>query len=80
MIQLEMKLLLKIKQFAAEKMVLCVFLVLFASVAVAQERVMLIADPHVLASSLVEQGAAMDEMMAALSASSLPAHSEIRAR
>ena len=64
MIQLEMKLLLKIKQFAAEKMVLCVFFVLFASVAVAQERVMLIADPHVLASSLVEQGAAMDEMMA----------------
>ena len=64
MIQFEMKLLLKIKQFAAEKMVLCVFLGLFASVAVAQERVMLIADPHVLASSLVEQGAAMDEMMA----------------
>ena len=45
-------------------MVLSVFLVLFASVVVAQERVMLIADPHVLASSLVEQGAAMDEMMA----------------
>ena len=64
MIQLEMKLLLKIKQFAAEKMALSVFLVLFASVAIAQERVMLIADPHVLASSLVEQGAAMDEMMA----------------
>ena len=35
MIQLEMKLLLKIKQFAAEKMVLCVFFVLFASVALA---------------------------------------------
>ncbi|MBR2487055.1 MAG: metallophosphoesterase [Paludibacteraceae bacterium] len=30
----------------------------------AQERVMVIADPHVLASSLVEEGAAMDKMMA----------------
>ena len=39
-------------------------MVLFASVAIAQERVMLITDPHVLASSLVEQGTAMDEMMA----------------
>ena len=58
-----MKLLLKIKQAFFEKVMLGIFLVSFASVAVAQERVMLIADPHVLASSLVEQGAAMDEMM-----------------
>jgi metallophosphoesterase superfamily enzyme len=29
----------------------------------AQEKIMLIADPHVLASSLVEEGAAFDSMM-----------------
>ena len=40
------------------------FLVLFSSMTFAQERVMVIADPHVLASSLVEEGAAMDKMMA----------------
>lgn len=59
-----MRLLLKIKQGIFEKVVLGALMVLFASVAIAQERVMVIADPHVLASSLVEEGAAMDKMMA----------------
>ena len=59
-----MRLLLEIKQGIFEKVLLGAVMVLFASVAIAQERVMLITDPHVLASSLVEQGTAMDEMMA----------------
>lgn len=59
-----MRLLLKIKQGIFEKVVLGALMVLFASVAIAQERVMVIADPHVLAGSLVEEGAAMDKMMA----------------
>ncbi len=59
-----MKLLLKIKQVIYGKVVLALVLMAFASITIAQERVMLIADPHVLASSLVEEGAAMDEMMA----------------
>ena len=59
-----MHLLLEIKQGIFEKVLLGAVMVLFASVAIAQERVMLITDPHVLASSLVEQGTAMDEMMA----------------
>ena len=59
-----MRLLLEIKQGIFVKVLLGAWMVLFASVAIAQERVMLITDPHVLASSLVEQGTAMDEMMA----------------
>ena len=59
-----MRLLLEIKQGIFEKGLLGALMVLFASVAIAQERVMLITDPHVLASSLVKQGSAMDEMMA----------------
>ena len=59
-----MRLLLEIKQGIFEKVLLGALMVLFTSVAIAQERVMLITDPHVLASSLVEQGTAMDEMMA----------------
>lgn len=59
-----MKLLFQIKCDFFEKIVLWVFLVVFSSMTFAQERVMVIADPHVLASSLVEEGAAMDKMMA----------------
>ena len=55
-----MRLLLEIKQGIFVKVLLGAWMVLFASVAIAQERVMLITDPHVLASSLVEQGTAMD--------------------
>ena len=59
-----MRLLLEIKQGIFEKVLLGAVMVFFASVAIAQERVMLITDPHVLANLLVEQGTAMDEMMA----------------
>ena len=59
-----MELLFPIKCDFFEKIVLWVFLVVFSSMTFAQERVMVIADPHVLASSLVEEGAAMDKMMA----------------
>ncbi len=59
-----MELLFQIKCDFFEKIVLWVFLVVFSSMTFAQERVMVIADPHVLASSLVEEGAAMDKMMA----------------
>lgn len=59
-----MKLLFQIKCDFFGKIVLWVFLVVFSSMTFAQERVMVIADPHVLASSLVEEGAAMDKMMA----------------
>lgn len=59
-----MELLFQVKCDLFEKIVLWVFLVVFSSMTFAQERVMVIADPHVLASSLVEEGAAMDKMMA----------------
>ena len=59
-----MQFLLKIKQVFVAKVTLPMMLCLFSLATVAQDRVMLFADPHVLASSLVEQGAAMDEMMA----------------
>lgn len=59
-----MELFFQIKCDFFEKVVLWMFLVLFSSMTFAQERVMVIADPHVLASSLVEEGAAMDKMMA----------------
>mgnify|MGYP006354081191 FL=1 len=59
-----MELLFPIKCDFFEKVVLWMFLVVFSSMTFAQERVMVIADPHVLASSLVEEGAAMDKMMA----------------
>lgn len=59
-----MELLFQMKCDFFEKIVLWVFLVVFSSMTFAQERVMVIADPHVLASSLVEEGAAMDKMMA----------------
>lgn len=59
-----MQFLLKIKQVFVAKVTLPMMLCLFSLATVAQDCVMLFADPHVLASSLVEQGAAMDEMMA----------------
>ena len=59
-----MELFFQIKQEVFKKAVLWIFLVVFSSMTFAQERVMVIADPHVLASSLVEEGAAMDKMMA----------------
>lgn len=59
-----MELFFQIKQEVFKKAVFWVFLVVFSSMTFAQERVMVIADPHVLASSLVEEGAAMDKMMA----------------
>ena len=59
-----MELLFQVKCDFFEKVVLWMFLVLFSSMTFAQERVMVIADPHVLASSLVEEEAAMDKMMA----------------
>ena len=59
-----MKLLFKIKNSIFEKVALAMLLCLTTVLVYAQERVMLITDPHVLANSLVEQGAAMDEMMA----------------
>lgn len=59
-----MELFFQIKQEVFKKAVLWMFLVVFSSMTFAQERVMVIADPHVLASSLVEEGAAMDKMMA----------------
>lgn len=59
-----MELFCQIKQEVFKKAVFWVFLVVFSSMTFAQERVMVIADPHVLASSLVEEGAAMDKMMA----------------
>lgn len=59
-----MELFFQIKHEVFEKAVFWVFLVVFSSMTFAQERVMVIADPHVLASSLVEEGAAMDKMMA----------------
>jgi len=61
---MKIEFLFQIKCDFFEKIVLWVFLVVFSSMTFAQERVMVIADPHVLASSLVEEGAAMDEMMA----------------
>lgn len=59
-----MELFFQIKHEVFKKAVFWVFLVVFSSMTFAQERVMVIADPHVLASSLVEEGAAMDKMMA----------------
>lgn len=59
-----MELFFQIKQEVFKKAVFWVFVVVFSSMTFAQERVMVIADPHVLASSLVEEGAAMDKMMA----------------
>lgn len=59
-----MELFFQIKQEVFKKAVFWVFLVVFSSMTFAQERVMVIADPHVLASSLVEEGASMDKMMA----------------
>lgn len=59
-----MELFFQIKCDFFDKVVLWMFLVVFSSMTFAQERVMVIADPHVLASSLVEEGAAMDKMMA----------------
>ena len=59
-----MELFFQIKHEVFKKAVFLVFLVVFSSMTFAQERVMVIADPHVLASSLVEEGAAMDKMMA----------------
>lgn len=59
-----MELLFQIKHEVFKKAVFWVFLVVFSSMTFAQEQVMVIADPHVLASSLVEEGAAMDKMMA----------------
>lgn len=59
-----MELFFQIKHEVFKKAVFWVFLVVFSSMTFAQERVMVITDPHVLASSLVEEGAAMDKMMA----------------
>ena len=56
--------LLRIKDVILKKVVLGLFLITSSLVIYAQERVMVIADPHVLAGSLVEKGMAMDEMMA----------------
>ena len=64
MFQLKMKLLYKIKNGIFDKVAFVMLLCLISLALCAQERVMLISDPHVLANSLVEQGAAMDEMMA----------------
>ena len=59
----------KMKRLLARKSVAIVIGLLFVSVwsssfISAQERVMVVADPHVLAGSLIENGSAMDEMMA----------------
>lgn len=59
-----MELFFQIKHEVFKKAVFWVIFVVFSSMTFAQERVMVIADPHVLASSLVEEGAAMDKMMA----------------
>ena len=57
---MKMELLFQIKCDFFEKIVLWVFLVVFSSMTFAQERVMVIADPHVLASSLMSDRCCCD--------------------
>ncbi len=60
----KMQHLLKIKPGTFGKIFLGIFFVMVSNTIQAQEKVMVIADPHVLANSLVEVGTAMDDMMA----------------